>query len=97
MANTPIMIRMTPDELAKLDADRGDVNRSAWIRALVANHSPRERQLAVTTPPTPSEEAPKALPRTKPANRSSRDSVKGASPSDVPTFFKKVPDKKGAK
>lgn len=30
------MVRMTPELLAKVDADRGDLDRSAWIRSLAA-------------------------------------------------------------
>jgi hypothetical protein len=59
MPNTPVMVRVDPATLAKLDHDRGEVNRSEWIRRLIAAHpgamiAGAPRRHPVKTGPTPS-------------------------------------------
>lgn len=75
MPNTPIMVRMDAALLAKLDADRGDVNRSEFIRRLVLLNGITD---------TPTLEPPEPMPATSSTAPAPADAPSRPPPSSSP-------------
>lgn len=84
MTDAPIMVRMDDDLRAKLDADRGTVNRSEWIRRLVEAHGqpippdmhpPPPVDLATPSGPDPRVNPPRKAKRRVTATGNVQDSI----------------------
>ena len=85
-SSIPVMVRMSTELLAKLDADRGELNRSEWIRRLVARWVPPQplpKSAAASKTGNPGsqhpsgEEKPNSKPKSKSDSKPSPQFTKG--------------------
>jgi len=53
-----LLIRMSPDDLERLDHLRGDTNRSEFVRLLIRAHTHRTASIPAPTAPMPSTQQP---------------------------------------